>query len=178
MDSSSKRIANKCACRSSSTGQERVPADSPLRTRASFVDVDTVMRNLRIGGVPVYQYRDDEELTCYCNEAPEWTNILPNGNGAAFDVSESDYSLYRQPRINVPHTIMVLASVYPQTRKLAHACRLSMWMWTRPHATSGWEGCPSTSTATMRISHATATRRPSGQASSPTATAPRLMSRL
>ena len=76
------RVADGCTVQLDSS----VPASSPLRG-AGYVDVDPATRNLRIGGVPVYQYRDDEDLTCYCNEAPEWTSILPNGNGAAFDVS-------------------------------------------------------------------------------------------
>ena len=76
------RVAEGCTVQLDSS----VPASSPLRG-SGYVDVDPATRNLRIGGVPVYQYRDDEELTCYCNEAPEWTSILPDGNGAAFDVS-------------------------------------------------------------------------------------------
>ena len=76
------RVADGCTVELDSS----VPSSSPLRD-SGYVEVDPDSRILRIGGIPVYQYRDDEMLTCLCNEPPEWTSILPNGNGAAFDVS-------------------------------------------------------------------------------------------
>lgn len=62
-----------------------VPASSPLR-KPGYVTVQAGTRLLLIGGLPVYQYVDDEDLTCYCNEPPEWSSIKPDGNGAAFPV--------------------------------------------------------------------------------------------
>ena len=76
------RVADGCTVKLDSS----VPSDSPLRG-AGYVSVDSATRHLLIGGVPVYQYNGDEALTCLCNEPPDWTSILPDGNGAAFDIS-------------------------------------------------------------------------------------------
>lgn len=63
-----------------------IPADAKLH-EPGFVSVEEGTRILHIGGLPVYQYDDDEVGVCYCNQPGEWTSINANGVGAAYPVT-------------------------------------------------------------------------------------------
>lgn len=63
-----------------------VPVGSKVRS-AGFVSVQAGTRVLLFGGLPVYQYDDDEVGACFCNQPPEWTSFNAQGTGAAFPVT-------------------------------------------------------------------------------------------
>ncbi|KNC78097.1 hypothetical protein SARC_09448 [Sphaeroforma arctica JP610] len=66
------------------TFDDTVP-DSPLLDDG-FVQVDSV-GVVTIGGLPLYQYPDDDDDNCLCNFGP-WASVGPDGTSPQFDVNQ------------------------------------------------------------------------------------------
>ncbi|KNC77893.1 hypothetical protein SARC_09659 [Sphaeroforma arctica JP610] len=67
------------------TFDDTVPEDSPLRDDG-FVQVDSD-GVVTIGGLPIYQYPEDDADNCLCNFGP-WASVGPDGASPQFDVSQ------------------------------------------------------------------------------------------